>query len=83
MEMVVQGVSTRKVKKITAELCGRDFSKSTVSKLAEGLDEQVAAWAQRPLAEASYPFLIADAFSSLTRCTSKCGAKGQCARRPC
>jgi transposase-like protein len=61
MEMVVQGVSTRKVKKITAELCGRQFSKSTVSKLSEGLDEQVAAWAQRPLGETSYPFLVADA----------------------
>ena len=61
MEMVVQGVSTRKVKKITAELCGRDFSKSTVSKLAEGLDEQVAAWAERPLYQTSYPFLLADA----------------------
>lgn len=30
MEMVVQGVSTRKVSAITEELCGASFSKSTV-----------------------------------------------------
>lgn len=43
MEMVVQGVSTRRVKKITTELCGREFSKSTVSRLTKQLDEQVKA----------------------------------------
>lgn len=31
MEMVVNGVSTRKVSQITEELCGAEFSKSTVS----------------------------------------------------
>jgi len=40
MEMIVQGVSTRKVKKITDELCGRRFSRQTVSRLAQQLDEQ-------------------------------------------
>ena len=33
MEMVVNGVSTRKVARITEELCGTSFSKSTVSRL--------------------------------------------------
>ena len=61
MEMVVQGVSTRRVKQVTRTLCGRDFSKSTVSTLAKGLDAQVRAWAERPLDEAAYPFLLADA----------------------
>jgi transposase-like protein len=60
MEMVVQGVSTRRVKKITTELCGREFSRQTVSNLTEKLDEQVRAWADRPLEE-EYPFLLADA----------------------
>ncbi len=60
MEMVVQGVSTRRVKKITTELCGREFSKSTVSRLTKKLDEQVRAWAERPL-EGEYPFLVLDA----------------------
>ena len=36
-EMYVQGVSTRKVKKITEELCGLEISKSQVSALAKGL----------------------------------------------
>jgi transposase-like protein len=60
MKMVVQGVSTRRVKKITTELCGREFSKSTVSRLTGDLDEQVQAWAERQL-DQEYPFLILDA----------------------
>jgi transposase-like protein len=58
MQMVVQGVSTRRVKEITTELCGREFSKSTVSRLSEELDEQVKAWSSRSLEEQSYPFLV-------------------------
>ena len=60
MQMVVQGVSTRRVKKITTELCGREFSRSTVSRLTEDLEEQVQAWAERSL-EQEYPFLMLDA----------------------
>ena len=56
MQMVVQGVSTRRVKKITTKLCGREFTRSTVSRLCEGLDEQVASWAERPLDGQPYPF---------------------------
>jgi hypothetical protein len=41
MEMVVQGVSTRKVSTITEELCGASFCKSTVSALCTGLDARV------------------------------------------
>jgi len=66
MEMVVQGVSTRKVKKITDELCGRRFSRQTVSRLAQQLDEQVGAWAERKL-EKRYPFLIVDAMQVKVR----------------
>jgi len=36
MQMVVQGVSTRRVKKITTELCGHEFTKSTVSRSQSG-----------------------------------------------
>ncbi|MCS4034550.1 transposase-like protein [Salinibacter ruber] len=61
MQMVVQGVSTRRVKEITTELCGREFSKSTVSRLSKDLDKQVEAWASRSLEEQSYPFLVLDA----------------------
>jgi len=67
MQMVVQGVSTRRVKKITTELCGREFSRQTVSRLAEGLDEQVAAWAERSLDAREYPFLVLDAMQVKVR----------------
>jgi len=36
LEMVINGVSTRKIKRITEKLCGTSFSKSTVSELAKG-----------------------------------------------
>jgi len=59
--MVVQGVSTRKVEAITVELCGAEFSKSTVSALCSGLDPLVSAWNERDLSPRKYPFLIVDA----------------------
>lgn len=60
MEMYVQGVSTRKVKKITEELCGLDISRSQVSNLAKGLDEEIEVWQNRSL-ERKYPYLVVDA----------------------
>jgi len=60
MQIVIQGVSTRRIKKITTELCGRELSRQTVSNLTERLDTQVPAWTDRPLEE-EYPFLLADA----------------------
>jgi putative transposase len=59
-EMYVQGVSTRKVKAITDELCGHAFSASTVSSVVKRLDEELARFADRRLDEA-YPYLILDA----------------------
>jgi putative transposase len=43
MEMCVEGVSTRKVKEVTEELCGTSFSKSLVSSLAGRLDAELEA----------------------------------------
>jgi putative transposase len=59
-EMYVSGVSTRKVKKITEVLCGLEISRSQVSQLAKGLDEEIAAWRSRRL-EKAYPYLVLDA----------------------
>jgi transposase-like protein len=59
-EMYVQGVSTRKVKAVTEELCGHEFSASTISRLNQGLDEELKKFASRPLEE-PYPYLILDA----------------------
>jgi transposase-like protein len=60
-EMYVQGVSTRKVKKITEELCGLEISRSQVSSIAKGLDEEIRVWRNRSLAEKEYPYLVMDA----------------------
>ena len=59
-EMYVQGVSTRKVKAVTEELCGHTFSASTVSRINKSLDGLLRRFAQRRLDEA-YPYLILDA----------------------
>jgi len=59
-EMYVQGVSTRKVKAITEELCGHAFSASTISQINKGLDEALERFALRALEE-PYPYLILDA----------------------
>jgi putative transposase len=61
MEMYVEGVSTRKVKEVTEELCGTSFSKSLVSSLAGSLDQELRAWRSRRLEAASYPYLFVDA----------------------
>lgn len=61
MEMVVNGVSTRKVTHITEELCGASFSKSTVSQLCVGLDARIKAFNERRLDEHHYPFIMVDA----------------------
>ena len=59
-EMYIQGVSTRKVKAITEELCGHAVSASTVSAINAKLDEDLERFARRQLEEA-YPYVVLDA----------------------
>jgi len=59
-EMYIQGVSTRKVKAITEELCGHAFSASAISAVNKTLDESLERFAKRPLEE-DYPYLVLDA----------------------
>ncbi|CDM61214.1 Transposase for insertion sequence element ISRM5 (plasmid) [Rhizobium favelukesii] len=54
------GVSTRKVKAITEELCGHAFSASSISAINKRLDESLKAFAERPLLE-PFAYLILDA----------------------
>ena len=75
MEMVVNGVSTRKVENITEELCGKKFSKSTVSALCEKLDPVVKAFQTRPL-ENHYPFLMVDALYLKVRVGHRVQSRG-------
>jgi putative transposase len=60
MEMYLQGVSTRKVKAVTEELCGHEFSSATISRIVSQLDEELEKFARRRLEE-DYPYLILDA----------------------
>ena len=59
-EMYVQGVSTRKVKRVTEQLCGHAFSASTISSINKKLDRQLKVFAERRLEE-EYPYLVLDA----------------------
>lgn len=59
-EMVVCGVSTRKVSQVMEELCGTTYSKSTVSEVCKELDKDVKEFKNRPLS-GLYPFLTVDA----------------------
>jgi putative transposase len=59
-EMYVQGVSTRRVQRVTRELCaGLEISSSSVSRAAQLLDEELERWRTRPLG--AVDFLILDA----------------------
>jgi len=60
LEMYVQGVSTRKVKAITEELCGHEFSSATISRIVGQLDAELEKFAKRRLEE-PYPYLVLDA----------------------
>lgn len=66
MEMVINGVSTRNVTKITEELCGTSFSKSTISLLCKRLDPEVKEFLKRPLHK-HYPFVVVDALYTKSR----------------
>jgi putative transposase len=59
-EMYVQGVSTRKVAKITEELCGLEISSSQVSRATKSLDDMLAGWRQRRL-DKPYAYVYLDA----------------------
>ena len=59
-EMYVQGVSTRKVKAITEELCGHASRPARSARSTRGWMRALARFASRPLDEA-YPYLILDA----------------------
>lgn len=59
-EMVVNGVSTRKVSRVMETLCGTSFSKSAVSDVCKDLDKAVKEFQTGPL-EGDYPFLTVDA----------------------
>ena len=58
-EMYVTGVSTRKVSRITEQLCGTQISATQVSRMAQLLDEELKQFRQRELGP--YPVVYLDA----------------------
>ena len=61
VQMVIAGVSTRKVAKVVETLCGTSFSKSTVSALCRELDGEIRQFVTSPLDGIDAPFLMIDA----------------------
>ena len=62
MEAYTGGISTRKVDALVEALGGASgISKSEVSRICQGLDEQVKAFLQRPLDHARFPYVYLDA----------------------
>ena len=72
MEAYVHGVSTRKVDDLVKAL-GADsgISKSEVSRICQALDEDVAAFRDRPLDGCAYPYVFLDA----TYCKARVGRR--------
>lgn len=58
-EMYIQGISTRKVRKVTEELCGTEISSDQVSRMAKIFDEEILNFKNRSLGEFHYIFLDA------------------------
>ena len=65
-EMVVNGVSTRKVANVVETLCGTTYSKSMVSEVCKELDQSVNEFRNRRL-DKPYPFVFVDATYFKTR----------------
>jgi putative transposase len=59
-QMYIEGVSTRKIKAITEELCGHGFSASTVSQISKNMDQELEKFGRRAL-DVEYPYVILDA----------------------
>lgn len=60
LERYGQGVSRRKVKAITEELCGHEFSSATISRMVGQRDAELAKFARRRWEE-PYPYLVLEA----------------------
>lgn len=60
-QMYFQGVSTRKVATVLEAMAGFELSATTVSRVAQQLDEQIVVFKGRRLDEQAYPYLVVDA----------------------
>ena len=72
IEIVIMGVSTRKVTKIVEQLCGENVSKSFVSDIMQELDPQIEAFKQRSLSHSKFRYLYVDAMYIKVRTIASC-----------
>ena len=66
-EAYVQGVSTRKIEKLAKSLGIEGISRSQVSEMTQGLNEQAEEFRNRPLTSNAYPVLWVDALYEKVR----------------
>ena len=66
-EAFVQGISTRKMEKLARSLGIENLSRSQVSEMTKGLNEQVEAFRNRSLSQRLYPVLWVDALYEKVR----------------
>jgi len=66
-EAFVQGVSTRKMDKLAKSLGIENLSRSQVSEMTKGLNEQVQSFRERSLTDEAYPVLWVDALYEKVR----------------
>jgi putative transposase len=59
-EAYLQGVSTRKMKQVTEELMGKQFSHTSISRFTANLDAEPDTWRDRSL-KGEFPYVIVDA----------------------
>jgi transposase-like protein len=59
-EAYLQGVSTRKMKLVTEQLMGKEFSSASISRFSAQLDAELDAWRGRSLNK-EYPYIVVDA----------------------
>jgi putative transposase len=60
-EMYFQGVSTRNVRNVLDAMCGGEISSSTVSRVAQELDEKLMTFRHRRLEQTIWPYVHIDA----------------------
>jgi len=70
-EAYLQGVSTRKMKMITEQLMGKEFSSASISRFTAILDAELEAWRERSLLTKEYPYVFVDARYESCRVESK------------
>ena len=59
-EAYIHGVSTRKMKIITEQLMGREFSSTAISRFSAQLDAELDTWRERSFTK-EYPYVVVDA----------------------